>query len=144
MHCCDRAHPGPGPTHSTYVQPWIAVHNMEVEFFGHRYFLHSNPQHLAPWLILRHNSAHAAYAPWEAQNALDAAFLAYSGISVLRQQMKPSYRVHGVVSGKDWEPNGMRQLTALADAATDMMQSFPIMPRCGGAFEPRHGLKLSF
>lgn len=53
-----------------------------------------------------HTSAHAAAAPWEAQNALDAAFLAYSAVSVLRQQIHPSHRVHGIVTGKDWAPNG--------------------------------------
>jgi hypothetical protein len=42
----------------------------------------------------------------EGTNALDAAFLAYSGISALRQQIKPDYRVHGVVEGKNWQPNG--------------------------------------
>lgn len=55
---------------------------------------------------LIHCSAHAAAAPWEGINALDAAFLAYSSISVLRQQMKPTHRVHGIVEGKDWAPNG--------------------------------------
>ena len=50
-------------------------------------------------------SAHAALAPWEGRNALDAAFLAYSNISVLRQQMRPDQRVHGIVEGKDWAPN---------------------------------------
>jgi hypothetical protein len=43
----------------------------------------------------------------EGTNALDAAFLAYSNISVLRQQMKPDLRVHGVVEGKEWAPNGV-------------------------------------
>ena len=61
---------------------------------------------MASWYRRSSGSAHAAYAPWEAQNALDAAFMAYSGVSVLRQQLKPNYRVHGIVSGKDWEPNG--------------------------------------
>ena len=51
-------------------------------------------------------SAHASAAPWEAQNALDAAFLAYSAISVLRQQIKPTHRVHGIIEGKEWAPNG--------------------------------------
>ncbi|KAF7970951.1 hypothetical protein HWV62_22531 [Athelia sp. TMB] len=50
-------------------------------------------------------TAHAAAAPWEGQNALDAAFLAYSSISVLRQQIKPDHRIHGIVEGKNWEPN---------------------------------------
>ncbi|PPQ64776.1 hypothetical protein CVT24_007862 [Panaeolus cyanescens] len=50
-------------------------------------------------------SAHAGAAPWEGTNALDAAFLAYSSVSVLRQQIKPDHRVHGVVEGKDWQAN---------------------------------------
>ena len=51
-------------------------------------------------------SAHAAAAPWEAQNALDAAFVAYASISALRQQIKPDHRVHGIILGRDWTPNG--------------------------------------
>ena len=42
-------------------------------------------------------AAHAAAFPWEGVNALDAAVLAYTSISTLRQQMKPSWRVHGVI-----------------------------------------------
>jgi len=51
-------------------------------------------------------SAHAGYAPWEGVNALDAAFVAYAGISALRQQIRPEQRVHGVISGRDWTSNG--------------------------------------
>jgi metal-dependent amidase/aminoacylase/carboxypeptidase family protein len=35
-----------------------------------------------------HTSAHASASPWDGQNALDAAVLAYSSISTLRQQIK--------------------------------------------------------
>ena len=52
-------------------------------------------------------SAHAALSPWEGQNALDAAVLAYTNISVLRQQLKPTHRVHGIFEGKDWAPNSV-------------------------------------
>jgi hypothetical protein len=55
---------------------------------------------------LKAHSAHAGYAPWEGVNALDAAFVAYAGISALRQQIRPEQRVHGVISGRDWTPNG--------------------------------------
>jgi len=51
-------------------------------------------------------SAHAGYSPWDGVNALDAAFVAYAGISALRQQIRPEQRVHGVISGRDWTPNG--------------------------------------
>ncbi|KAL4244405.1 peptidase M20A family protein [Abortiporus biennis] len=84
MDACIMSHPGPGPQ-SVSVTSFLALQHIEVEFFGH--------------------SAHAAFSPWEAQNALDAAFLAYSGVSVLRQQIRPTCRVHGIVTGKDWEPN---------------------------------------
>ncbi|XP_019510541.1 PREDICTED: peptidase M20 domain-containing protein 2 [Hipposideros armiger] len=41
-------------------------------------------------------ASHAAAYPWEGVNALDAAVLAYNNLSVLRQQMKPTWRVHGM------------------------------------------------
>ena len=54
---------------------------------------------------MRAFSAHAAYAPWEGQNALDAAVLAYNNVSLLRQEIRPTCRVHAVIEGKDWVPN---------------------------------------
>lgn len=39
-------------------------------------------------------ASHAAAYPWEGVNALDAAVLAYNNLSVLRQQMKPDWRLH--------------------------------------------------
>jgi hypothetical protein len=53
------------------------------------------------------SSAHAALSPWEGQNALDAAVLAYTNIGLLRQQIKPTHRVHGVFGGQDWAPNSL-------------------------------------
>ncbi|OSX64497.1 hypothetical protein POSPLADRAFT_1180127 [Postia placenta MAD-698-R-SB12] len=85
MDACLMCHPSPGPPNYVSIGPSLACQPLEIEFFGH--------------------GAHAAWAPWEAQNALDAAFLAYSSVSVLRQQIKPTHRVHGIVSGKDWAPN---------------------------------------
>ena len=40
-------------------------------------------------------ASHAAAFPWEGVNALDAAVMAYQGLSVMRQQMKPNWRIHG-------------------------------------------------
>lgn len=46
--------------------------------------------------------AHASMSPWIGKNALDAAVLAYNGISMLRQQIKPDERIHGcIVNGGD-------------------------------------------
>ncbi|TFK75009.1 amidohydrolase [Pluteus cervinus] len=85
MDACIMCHPGPGLPRSISVGTTIAMQEIEIEYYGH--------------------SAHAGAAPWEGTNALDAAFLAYSGISVLRQQMKPDHRIHGIVLGKDWSSN---------------------------------------
>ncbi|KAI6096063.1 hypothetical protein EDD16DRAFT_1733103 [Pisolithus croceorrhizus] len=50
-------------------------------------------------------TAHAGLSPWEGQNALDAAVLAYTSIGLLRQHTKPTHRIHGIFEGKDWAPN---------------------------------------
>ncbi|XP_072039177.1 xaa-Arg dipeptidase-like isoform X2 [Amphiura filiformis] len=50
-------------------------------------------------------SAHAAAFPWEGRNALDAAVMCYQAISVLRQQMKPDWRVHGIFTNGGVKPN---------------------------------------
>jgi len=49
--------------------------------------------------------AHAALSPWEGKNALDAAVLAYTNISALRQQLHPTHRIHGIFEGKNWAVN---------------------------------------
>ncbi|KAF8296954.1 hypothetical protein DL93DRAFT_2091535 [Clavulina sp. PMI_390] len=85
MHACLMMHPSAGPKHSFFNGPSQAIKAFTVEYFGH--------------------TAHASAAPWEAKNALDAAVLAYSSISVLRQQIKPDHRTHGIIEGKDWAPN---------------------------------------
>ncbi len=50
-------------------------------------------------------AAHAAAFPWEGVNALDAAVMAYTSISALRQQMKPTWRVHAIISDGGTKPN---------------------------------------
>jgi formyltetrahydrofolate-dependent phosphoribosylglycinamide formyltransferase len=42
-------------------------------------------------------AAHAAAAPWEGINALDAIQLYYAGVAALRQQLRPDVRLHGVI-----------------------------------------------
>lgn len=43
-------------------------------------------------------AAHAAACPWEGVNALDAAVASYVNIALLRQQTKPSCRIHGIIT----------------------------------------------
>ncbi|KAI0753276.1 aminoacylase 1-like protein 2 [Daedaleopsis nitida] len=85
MDACLMCHPAPGPRLSASLSSCLALQRVIVEFHGH--------------------TAHAALSPWEGQNAVDAAVLAYNSISVLRQQLKPTHRVHGMFEGRDWTPN---------------------------------------
>lgn len=50
-------------------------------------------------------NAHAGLIPWNGKNALDALVSSYVNISLLRQQLPPSARVHGVVRQGGAEPN---------------------------------------
>jgi len=87
MDVCVMCHPNSGQTQVIGVGSSFAMQFIDVEYYG--------------------QTAHASEAPWEGINALDAAFIAYSSISVLRQQIKPDNRIHGVISGKDWVPNAI-------------------------------------
>nr|GAT45613.1 predicted protein [Mycena chlorophos] len=85
MAACLMCHPAPGPIGSVSLTSCLALERIQVEYFGH--------------------TAHAALSPWEGRNALDAAVLGYNNISALRQQLRPTHRVHGIFEGKDWAPN---------------------------------------
>ena len=75
-------HPAP---HTAVYNQYLAKQSMKVTFIG--------------------KAAHAAAFPWEGVNALDAAITAYNSISVLRQQFKPTWRVHGIISEGGVKPN---------------------------------------
>ncbi|HEU0168015.1 MAG TPA: amidohydrolase, partial [Chloroflexota bacterium] len=50
-------------------------------------------------------AAHAATNPFEGINALDAVVQTYTGISVLRQQLRPEARIHGIITHGGDVPN---------------------------------------
>ncbi|KAF4966416.1 hypothetical protein FSARC_5891 [Fusarium sarcochroum] len=50
-------------------------------------------------------SAHAGNTPWHGKNALDAVVSSYVNISLLRQQIQPTERIHGVIRNGGSEPN---------------------------------------
>ncbi|MCC5951268.1 MAG: M20 family metallopeptidase [Acidimicrobiia bacterium] len=50
-------------------------------------------------------SSHAAAAPHQGRNALDAAVLAYVNIAALRQHIRPTERVHGIFTHGGDKPN---------------------------------------
>ena len=62
-------------------------------------------------VVYRGRNAHAAGAPWEGRNALDAMVVAYSAISALRQQLPPGAMVHGVITHGGDKPNIIPSMT---------------------------------
>src|SRR3954451_23050737 len=94
-------------------------------------------------LLVRYHgkAAHAAAAPWDGRNALDAAVLGYMNVAAMRQHIRPTERIHGIISNggdkanivpaetaMEWivrsttieslQPLKQRVLTALESAAT--------------------------
>jgi amidohydrolase len=63
----------------------LVARGIEFEFFG--------------------KPAHAAAAPHEGVNALDAVIQTFNGVSALRQQLRSSVRVHGVITNGGGAPN---------------------------------------
>ena len=63
-----------------------------------------------PWYSDSRN-AHAAANPEDGANALDAVISAFNAIAAMRQQMKPTWRVHGIIIKGGVRPNIIPNLT---------------------------------
>jgi amidohydrolase len=50
-------------------------------------------------------AAHAAADPWQGINALDAVIQTFNGVSMLRQQVRPDVRIHGIITNGGALPN---------------------------------------
>jgi Xaa-Arg dipeptidase len=55
--------------------------------------------------VFRGRASHAAGAPWMGVNALDAMVLGFASLGLLRQQLHPTHRVHGVITHGGDSPN---------------------------------------
>ncbi|ORZ30647.1 hypothetical protein BCR44DRAFT_39611 [Catenaria anguillulae PL171] len=64
---------------------YLAAQSLDVEYFG--------------------CEAHASSAPWDGVNALDAMVCAFNAIAHVRQQLRPTDRVHGVITNGGAAPN---------------------------------------
>jgi len=64
---------------------FLACQTLDVEFFG--------------------KAAHAAAKPEEGVNALEAMLLSYAGINALRQHIRQSARIHGIITDGGEAPN---------------------------------------
>lgn len=91
-------------------------------------------------------ASHASAQPFMGRNALDAVHLMYAGVSVHRQQMPPTDRVHGVVTGGGERPNVIPEhaemlfylrseypesLAILSDWLADIAHGAALMAGCG-------------
>jgi amidohydrolase len=50
-------------------------------------------------------ASHASADPWEGVNALDACIQTFNAVSMLRQQIRPDCRVHGIITNGGAAPN---------------------------------------
>lgn len=104
MDVCMMVHPGQSQVGQASISPTLAVQSFEVEFHGV-----STENHYCCKQIFRLTTnkkpAHAAGAPWDGINALDAATMAYASINAMRQQLHPSDRVHGIIVNGGEAPN---------------------------------------
>jgi amidohydrolase len=74
-----------------YITEALAMDSWEVEFYG--------------------KSSHAAAAPWDGKNALDALILTFTNINALRQQIHSDARIHGVIMDGGTAPNIIPEYT---------------------------------
>ncbi len=71
----------------------LGMREVTVEFFG--------------------KATHAAMSPDLGINALDAAVLAYTSVGVLRQQLRPDARIHGIITHGGQAPNIIPEYAAV-------------------------------
>jgi len=104
------------PATKDIVDPeFLAVRHVDIEFAG--------------------RESHAAGSPDLGINALDAAVQAYVNVALLRQQLKDSDRVHGIITHGCAAPNIIPGYTAMSwyiRAATDerLDEIYPKVLRC--------------
>ncbi|XP_036987135.2 xaa-Arg dipeptidase isoform X2 [Artibeus jamaicensis] len=114
----------PSQENAAYL-PDVAEHDVTVKYHG--------------------KASHAAAYPWEGVNAVDAAVLAYNNLSVLRQQMKPTWRAHGIIKNGGVKPNiipcyseliyyfrapSMKELPVLTKKAEDCFRAAALATGC--------------
>src|SRR5437870_3493299 len=57
-------------------------------------------------------AAHAAADPWDGINAVDAVIQTFNNVSMLRQQVRPDARIHGIVTSGGAAPNIIPEFAA--------------------------------
>jgi amidohydrolase len=72
-------------------------------------------------------AAHASADPWEGVNALDGVIQTFNNVGMLRQQIRPDARIHGIVTSGGAAPNIIPEFAAamfyVRAAALDYLQA---------------------
>lgn len=107
-------HPGPREIVDVVTLAWATV---EVRFHG--------------------KESHASGSPWLGINALDAMTISYTAVGALRQHIKPTERVHGIVTHGGDAPNIVPNRTSARYfiRAADLEQLDPLKDRVVRCFE---------
>jgi amidohydrolase len=108
-------HPHP---HDIADPKMLAVAHIDLTFYG--------------------RESHAAMAPAEGINALDAAVQAYVNVSTLRQALLPSDKVHGIITHGGGAPNvipGRTEMAWYVRAASKQRLDDELFPRVIACFE---------
>ncbi|KAH6926416.1 hypothetical protein HPB50_018147 [Hyalomma asiaticum] len=92
-------------------------------------------------------ATHAGATPWDGLNALDAAVAAYMNVSLLRQQLKPNTKIHGVITEGGKFPNVVPEETQMvftirASNAEGLMELRPKAEACFRAAADATGCSL--
>src|SRR5262245_54169793 len=87
-------------------------------------------------VVFRGQAAHAAALPDRGVNALDAMMLAYQGVAALRQHIRPTERVHGIVTDGGQAPNVVPERSAgrFYVRAADLQDLAPLKARVEACF----------
>ncbi len=64
-------------------------------------------------IVFHGKTAHGAVNPWDGKNALDALELMENGVAFLRQQLKPTYRIHRSIMAGGVQPNVIPDYTKI-------------------------------
>ncbi|XP_050052250.2 xaa-Arg dipeptidase-like, partial [Dermacentor andersoni] len=98
-------------------------------------------------LRFKGKTAHAGAWPWEGVSALDAAVASYVNISLLRLQLKPTTRIHGVITEGGKCPNVIPEETEMcftvrAPSAEELAQLLRKVEPCFRAAADATGCSL--
>ncbi|KAL7747454.1 hypothetical protein RI367_007210 [Sorochytrium milnesiophthora] len=109
---CMMLHPG-GADNS--MPPCLAMQSLDFTFVG--------------------KAAHAAAQPWEGINALDAMCMGFSHVGMLRQEMRPSNRIHGIITDGGKAPNVIpdrteAQFIVRSEKLKDLRELLPRVVHC--------------